>query len=197
MTELFAFERIVPEVLQSNLARAKGLAELVWMAGQDFYGGFPQDRDIVLRAIGRQIGSPEFDLADTLVLHDSEDAALVAGTAVASLSAAQTTAALIHLKSAGRAHRTELAAHLRAYSAQLEPVDGTGHYISRVAVAPHRRGNGLGRHTMTEYLARLGRITAHLHVHRSNAPAVSLYKALGFLPHGDSGLPYLLLTRPA
>jgi ribosomal-protein-alanine N-acetyltransferase len=56
-------------------------------------------------------------------------------------------------------------------------------HITTVAVAPDRRGQGIGRALTIEVLQeakRLGMLCATLEVRRSNEPAIRLYEKLGF-----------------
>ncbi len=60
--------------------------------------------------------------------------------------------------------------------------------ILTIAVAPQGQGRGYGRRLMEEVLRRLyadGVAACFLEVDRANAPAVKLYRALGFEPVGE------------
>ncbi|WP_210496237.1 GNAT family N-acetyltransferase [Microvirga antarctica] len=55
--------------------------------------------------------------------------------------------------------------------------------ILTVAILPHRRGRGFGRPLLTAHLdglSRLGIRQVHLEVEEGNAPALALYRRLGF-----------------
>lgn len=59
--------------------------------------------------------------------------------------------------------------------------------ITNVAVAPKKRGQGIGRHLMEEMMARAkarGASRMTLEVRPSNAVALTLYKSCGFLDYG-------------
>ena len=65
-------------------------------------------------------------------------------------------------------------------------IEGTVGEFYVVGVDPERQGAGLGRRLMTAGFARLaarGIPTAALYVEADNAPAVSLYRSLGFTEH--------------
>ena len=58
--------------------------------------------------------------------------------------------------------------------------------IYKVAVDPARHGTGLGRAMVVAGLAHMharGAVVAMLYVDDANAPAVALYRSLGFTPH--------------
>ncbi len=60
-------------------------------------------------------------------------------------------------------------------------------HITNVAVAPELRGLGLGRKIVMELLARgqeRDAVCATLEVRASNAPALGLYKSMGFIEAG-------------
>jgi ribosomal protein S18 acetylase RimI-like enzyme len=196
LSESLAVEQIAPDLFHADPDRALRLAGLVWLAARELYETFPQERNQVLRLIAQQIGAPGGELENTLVLRNHDDIALVSGVAMPGLAAAQANAALAHLRNVDRQQRPDLAARLRAYARQLEPTSGDGLYIARVAVAPDKRGQGLGRRIMLEYLDRAGNVAVHLHAHRDNEPAISLYKSLGFVPRTESRFAFILLTRP-
>ena len=82
---------------------------------------------------------------------------------------------------------------------QVMDNDGFNH-ICRVAIAPHRRGEGLGETLMKAYLEGTGAEGRKfsLRVYQNNLPAVNLYRKLGFRvaeedrPPGNGGL---LMTK--
>ena len=162
-------------------------------AAEAFYAVVSRDGRAILPALGEQLGAPGFDLSETLVL--SDDSALVAGTALGGLAAAQ-SAALTHLlRHVPKDARTNFAAEMRRYMQGVEPIEAEGQYVGRVAVAPARRGEGLGRVILSEYLARFAPGSAHLHVRRDNAPAIALYRALGFERRSDRDFLFVAFTR--
>lgn len=59
--------------------------------------------------------------------------------------------------------------------------------ILTIAVAPRARGKGLGAKLLAHHLARLaalGVTTSHLEVEAGNAPALALYRRLGYVEAG-------------
>ena len=60
---------------------------------------------------------------------------------------------------------------------------GEGGDVNSVASAPDRRGRGVGRAVLSAFLAEArarGASVIHLEVSEANAPAIALYRALGF-----------------
>jgi ribosomal protein S18 acetylase RimI-like enzyme len=193
MAEAPAFETVTAAALRTDPARAIRLAALACSAQPAFYEIIPASRDAVLGAVARQIADPRFDMADALVLR--EDAAIVTGVALPSLAAAQMAAMAALLRLVPGAETKTVVTRLRAYSAGIEPIEDSGHYISRVAVAPECRGKGLGRRIVGEYVRRLGPAKVHLHVHRDNAPAIALYRSLGYAPRSAANYAFAAFTR--
>jgi ribosomal protein S18 acetylase RimI-like enzyme len=191
------FEKVTAEALRADRARALRLAALSLSAQPEFYSLIPSPRAAILEAVALQIADPAFDMAEAFVLRDGEDVALITDTGMALLAAAQMAALMAFLRAAPKDGVKALQTRMRAYSATIEPIADMGRYVSRVAVAPGRRGEGLGRHAMSDYLHRAGAAKVHLHVHRDNAPAIALYRALGFVPRGDAGYVFAAFTRPA
>jgi ribosomal protein S18 acetylase RimI-like enzyme len=191
------FEEIGPGLYQRDLPRALLLAELVRSAVKCLYGLFPQLESDLLRILSQQIASPEYEFANMIVLEEEVPIALVSGTKMSALQLAQMAAMTSYLKAVQPVAKAAFIAAMRRYSASLEPITSKeGYYISRVAVTPSRRGEGVGRRIMSEYLSRLPRFPVHLHVHRENIPALALYRSLGFACQTRQGrFPFLALTR--
>ncbi|HEX6534240.1 MAG TPA: GNAT family N-acetyltransferase [Gemmatimonadaceae bacterium] len=75
--------------------------------------------------------------------------------------------------------------------------DGRVH-IHRVAVAPTHRGRGLGTRLVTDAARSalaLGASELSLKVHRSNAPALALYRRLGFHERAAPGETITMIAR--
>ena len=193
MPDAPAFETVTTAALRTDPARAIRLAALACSAQPAFYEIIPASRDAVLDAVARQIAEPRFDMAQAVVLR--EDAAIVTGVALPSLAAAQMAAMAALLRLVPGAETKTVVARLRAYSAGIEPIEDNGHYISRVAVAPECQGRGLGRRIVEEYVRRLGPVAVHLHVHRDNAPAIALYRSLGYTPRSTADYAFAAFTR--
>jgi ribosomal protein S18 acetylase RimI-like enzyme len=191
------FEPITAEALAADPARALRLAALSWSAQPEFYALIAMKREAILDGIARQIADPAFDMPQAFVLRGGEDVALVTSIDLSVLARAQMAALMAFLRSAPKDGAKEFQMRMRAYSATIEPIDDTGRYVSRVAVADERRGEGLGRQAVSEYLRHAGASSVHLHVHRDNAPAIALYRSLGFARRSDADYVFPAFTRPA
>jgi ribosomal protein S18 acetylase RimI-like enzyme len=191
------FESVTAEALAADPARALCLAELAWSAQPEFYALIAMKREAILDRVARQIADPAFDMPEAFVLRGGEDVALVTSIDLSALARAQMAALMAFLRSAPKDGAREFQMRMRAYSATIEPIDDTGRYVSRVAVADARRGEGLGRQVMAEYLRHAGASSVHLHVHRDNTPAIALYRSLGFARRSDADFVFPAFTRPA
>ena len=197
VADALIFEPITAETLAADPARALRLAALSWSAQPEFYALIATPREAILDRIARQIADPALDMPEAFVLRGGEDVALVTSIDLSALARAQMAALMAFLRSAPKDGAREFQMRMRAYSATIEPIDDTGRYVSRVAVADERRGEGLGRQAMSEYLRHAGASSVHLHVHRDNAPAIALYRTLGFVRRSDADYVFPAFTRPA
>ena len=191
------FESVTAEALAADPARALRLAALSWSAQPEFYALIAMKREAILDRIARQIADPAFDMPQAFVLRGGEDVALVTSIDLSALARAQMAALMAFLRSAPKDGAKEFQMRMRAYSATIEPIDDAGRYVSRVAVADECRGEGLGRQVMSEYLRHAGASSVHLHVHRDNAPAIALYRSLGFVKCSDADYVFPAFTRSA
>ncbi len=189
------FECIARGALAEDPARAIALATLCWSASPEFYAVISTDKDALLPAIGRQIGEPGFDMPGVLAMRRVTDVGLVAGLDLSLLAAGQMAALVALIKHVPQGARTRFTAEMRRHASGVEPVDAEGHYITRVAVAPVCRGEGLGRAMMCEYLSRFAQAEVHLHVRRDNAAAIALYRSLGFVRRSDADFLYPAFAR--
>jgi ribosomal protein S18 acetylase RimI-like enzyme len=198
MTELedADFVPVTAAELRTDPLRAVRLAELAMGAQPLFYRATAIEGGALVEAVARQIAEPGFDMAVAFVLRaGGNDIALIAGLPLAALASAQAASMAALLKLAPASARKQTAAAIKRYAAGIEPIADTGHYVSRVAVVPARKGQGLGRQALSLYLDRLGAVATHLHVHRENAPAIALYRALGFVPRSRGTHIFPAFTR--
>jgi len=196
VADALVFEPVGAQALRADRARALRLAELSLSAQPLFYRLIALSRDAILDSVARQIADPAFDMAAAFVLRDGgDDEALVTDTDMAVLASAQMAALMAFLRLVPASAAREFQTRMRAYSASIEPIGDTGRYVSRVAVAAGRQGQGLGRRLMSDYLSRIGAAKVHLHVHRDNAAAIALYRSSGFAPRSDAGYVFAAFTR--
>lgn len=195
MPEAPAFEPVTAAVLRADRVRALRLAELACSAQPVFYELFPVPWPEIVDGVAMQLAEPGFDMEHVFVLRDGPDVAVVTGVAMPLLPASQMAAMAALLRLVPGPQKKTFLTRMRAYAASVEPIHDTGHYISRVAVAPERRGKGLGRGVVGEYGRRLGPQKVHLHVHRDNAPAVAVYLSLGYVPRSNGDYVFAAYTR--
>jgi ribosomal protein S18 acetylase RimI-like enzyme len=198
MADGSAFVQVTAEALRADPARALRLAMLTMSAQPLFYEIFQVERGAMVEAMAAQLAEPGFDAELVFVLRrdDGADLAVITGLPLAALPSAQIASTAALLKQVAAAQRKAVMTRLRAYSAGIEPIDDSGHYVSRVAVAPESRGQGLGRRAMRDYVEQLGAQNAHLHVRYDNAPAIAVYRSLRYAPRSpDAAYAFPAYTR--
>lgn len=195
MSEGPAFETISAAQLRINPQRALRLAGMIWSSQPLFYEMISQHRAGVHSDIASQIAEPAFDMPHVLIMRDLDDVALVCDIATASLASAQKASLAMLVKQVPKSAMGSLFAQMRDYAKTIEPIESDGRYVSHVAVVPERRGQGLGRAVMCEYLSRLEPTPVHLHVHRDNSSAIALYRSLGFEPKSEARYLFPAFTR--
>lgn len=190
-----AFEPVTAAALRADPARSLRLAELACSAQAAFCNLFPAPWSEIVNAVAMQIAAPGFDMEHAFALRDGQDVAIVTGVTMPSLIASQMAAMAALLRLVPGPRKKTFLVRMRAYAAGVEPIRDTGHYVSRLAVAPERQGKGLGRRAMAEYVRQLGSQKAHLHVHRDNAAAIAAYLSLGYVPHSKENYVFPAYTR--
>jgi ribosomal protein S18 acetylase RimI-like enzyme len=159
---------------------------LIHEAGNPYLDWFFGDAERTRVALERWIRRPSSEYSIERVRGLLENGVLVGayvGLGGADLAAARKADALTALKEAGREGRPELAARLAERRGLFAPVADDEFYLSNIGVTSARRGEGLGRVLLEEYLGE-GRGRGHsrfrLDVDATNAPAVRLYESTGF-----------------
>ena len=175
--------QVTAAALRADPARARHLAALAMSAQPVFYEAFQAERGALVNAVAAQLAEPGFDteLVFALRRDDGADLAVITGLPLAALASAQMASTAALLKLAAAPDRKAVMARLRSYSAGIEAIADDGHYVSRVGVAPESRGRGLARRAMRDYVERLGARKVHLHVRCDNAPAIAVYRSLGYV----------------
>jgi ribosomal protein S18 acetylase RimI-like enzyme len=161
------------------------LLKLVHEAGNPYGDWFFGGEAHALPAVGRWLERASSEL------HSGRISVLARGGRVAGMflavggaelqicRKADTVAALVEAGEERPAFLSRMAAAARLFL----PVPKDSLYLSRIAVAPRLRGQGLGRVLMTEFLragwrAGIGRFD--LDVAADNEPAIRLYRSFGF-----------------
>jgi ribosomal protein S18 acetylase RimI-like enzyme len=146
-----------------------------------FYGGEKPARAALARSLERP-SSELFGERVTVLAGASRVAGIFVALSGAELEVcrkADTLAALVEAGEERPAFRKRIAAVRRLFL----PVHEESWYLSRIAVAPRRRGRGIGRALLAECLRR-GRSRGfrrfELDVAAGNEPAIRLYESFGF-----------------
>lgn len=177
------FERIAAErpPLADNPPDRIGFGRLVVSAVPRFYGLVPIADDELARAVGDTIGKEGGELENAAGRWaSSHPAAIVTWLPLSHLQAAQRTGSIELMRHVGRAETGDFLRGVGAYARTVEPIEGTGLYLSRVAVADELRGRGLGREAVAEVIAAAAGEDVWLHVAADNASAIKMYEAMGF-----------------
>jgi len=141
----------------------------------------------------------------TVLLDDGEPAGLFVALPGAELAACRKADAVALLRETESSERPAFVERLAAVRSLFAPVEEREWYLSKLAVAPARRGRGLGGRLADAYLAagaEQGFTRFRLDVDAGNAAALGLYESRGFRVAHDrssetAGLRYLGLVREA
>jgi ribosomal protein S18 acetylase RimI-like enzyme len=184
------------EAVELPAAQAEDAARLARLAFEDFYGLFSSDPERLFPAIVAQFRNPS-ELNQ--VVAAVEDGRVVGiGSSYDAREMAERQMAGVRLLLEAADDHLAAARALREFRRNFAPPPADGAYLSRLVVAPERRGSGLA----AELLARVERRAAgaglpqlSLHVRRDNARALAFYARAGYRPADAGDLGYLLLAR--
>lgn len=147
-----------------------------------FFGSHERTRVVLDRWLRR--GSSEYSIDRVRALLDEGAlAGAYVGLGGAELARCRKSDALAALRDAGLEGRTELGERLAERRGLFPPIGDDEFYLSNIGVAASRRGEGLGRVLLGEYLAEgkaNGYTRFRLDVDATNAPALRLYESIGF-----------------
>ncbi len=194
------FQRVDREDFATwSLERRFGLAELILSAAPDFYAMIPLPHDEVLGMITGQVGVAGTELGETYVLGSDHGVVLASFSVLdpARIASAMREGALGIIRGLRGERRAVYMKALSTYGCQVEPMEAGGLYCSRLGVAPQVRGQGLGARAAACFLALDGVRERSLHVHCQNAPAIALYRKLGFDFQSQEGYRFraMILSR--
>jgi ribosomal protein S18 acetylase RimI-like enzyme len=181
---------------------------LVHAAAPAYFDWVFGGRAEALARLERWLARPSSEVAlDRVTLLLEDDAVhgasvALAGAELAACRSADGRALLAETPSAGRG---ALLGRLAAVRSLFAPVAAEEWYLSKVAVAPGRRGRGIGRRLVESYLERgtaAGFSRFRLDVEAGNSVAIGLYESLGFrVTHDTSSdsakMRYLGMTMEA
>ena len=166
------------------------LSDYVIAAVPGFYSLIPLAPDSLRAIVGAQIGLAGTELQEAVMaMAGTEPAGLVTWLPSERLDAARRATSVGLMRHVDRSDLPKFMAALTQYGQTVEPFDGTGMYLSRVAVSTAHRGIGLGRAAVQQVIDAADGGDVWLHVADDNKPAIALYQAMGFefLGSGDYG----------
>jgi ribosomal protein S18 acetylase RimI-like enzyme len=174
-------EDLIPDVLAWLPDAAGTYFEFV-------FGGVDAARAVFTRWLARE--SSEISIRRvTLLRQGNHSVGGFLALTGADLSDCQRADSVAILKETGRGERDHLIARMRMVSALRPPVDGDAFYLSMLGVVRERRGQGLGRALVHEYLTagrRVGIRRFRLDVQADNLSAISLYRSVGMAPISEA-----------
>jgi ribosomal protein S18 acetylase RimI-like enzyme len=167
--------------LSGNDALKSALGGMLAAAVPHFYGLLPLEGSVLHRALGEAIGTTGSEFANAFMAGDSDKpAGIVTALPAQDLARAQQASTLMLMRHVDRADMAAFRSAIGGYSETVEPIEGSGQYLSRVAVAPAARGQGVGRALVERIIALAEGGDVWLHVASDNGAAIRLYESLGF-----------------
>ncbi len=167
--------------LLGNDALKSALGGMLTAAVPHFYALLPLESSLLHRALGDSIGTAGSEFANAFMAGDADNpAGIVTSLAAAGLARAQQASTLMLMRHVDRGDMAAFRSAIGTYSETVEPIDGSGQYLSRIAVAPAARGQGVGRALVERIVSLAAGGDVWLHVAFDNSAAIRLYESLGF-----------------
>lgn len=182
--------------LEDDAALRAALGALIVDAVPDFYSLLPLEGGRLAQLQGEMIGQAGSEFENAAALVEDQPLAIVTWLPVEQLAGAQRSSTVSLMRQLDRAALAQFLAAAGNYSRGVEPIDGAGIYLSRVAVAPAARGRGLGRSAVQQVIQAAETGDVWLHVSKDNDPAIQLYRSLGFRFHSDAPFASRAMVRP-
>jgi ribosomal protein S18 acetylase RimI-like enzyme len=156
------------------------LGGYVAAAVPQFYQLVPIETEQLHRILGDAIGKAgsEFEKAFIAGAAD-KPAGIVTSLPLERLHAAQQASTIMLMRAVEPKNLGAFRTAVGEYSGRVEPIEGSGDYLSRVTVAPHARGQGFGR-LLVNHILSLAEGDVWLHVAADNRDAIRTYEKLGF-----------------
>jgi ribosomal protein S18 acetylase RimI-like enzyme len=174
----------------------KQAADLAFLAFEDFYSLFSEDRSVMHSVIVEQLKSFSELNQHIACFQNNMVAGICAFYNITEMSERQTAGILGLL----RAVRDIVGStnELSRYRKQFVIPTTDGVYISRFAIDKGMRGSGLASdllHNAESNFQRLGAKRVSLHVRRDNKQALAFYVHAGYEPRVNQNLGYILLGK--
>jgi len=178
-------------------ARA-AIAGLVYDAGHDFYDCFGLSHAVLIEEIGDQVFRPGTEVGSGRILWaDATVAGVMTWVPSAELRGARAISMAMLLRRVDAAARPAVSERLAAYATKIEPLEPAGIYLSRQAMTPDRRGQGLGRRLLEAVIAEIGDVEVSMHTGRDNQAVVRVYEPIGFRRVSESDYEWQAWVRPS
>lgn len=146
-----------------------------------FYALIPLDTPLLHRLLGDRIGAPGSEFENSFMAGTAErPAGIVSSLPLERLPSAQQASTIALMRHIDRADMGAFRAAIAEYGKSVEPIEGSGEYLSRVTVAAQARGLGLGRKLVEQVVSIADGGDVWLHVDSDNQHAIRLYEKLGF-----------------
>jgi ribosomal protein S18 acetylase RimI-like enzyme len=162
-----------------------------------FYRLVPIETGALNRLLGNAIGSPGSEFANAFMAGTPHaPAGIVTSLATDQLQRAQQAGTIMLMRHIEGSNIARFRSAVADYTKTVEPIEGSGQYLSRVTVAPEARGRGVG-HRLVEEIVRLADGgDLWLHVAADNEGAIRLYRSLGFEFVSDEPFESRAMLRP-
>jgi ribosomal protein S18 acetylase RimI-like enzyme len=193
----FELNRLDDSRWVAHRERRTAICELIFDAGSGYYQSLGLSRPETIEHIEAEVLRAPGELASIFTLEDENGVSgLVASVLENDLDAGQKMSLARALKKMPSDKRQAASARMREHNTRIAPHFGGGRYLSRIAVLPAYRGQGIGSLLMQRVLAALEDEAVSLHVDRENEVAVALYRKFGFEPQGDADYRMMFYRRP-
>lgn len=161
---------------------------LIHEAGQPYFDWFFGGPEAACAALTESLARPSSETSTSRILlvyaDGTSPAGLFIGLDATELQACRKSDLLAVLAAAPSTRaRKEVVKRISQTNDLFAPVGAEEYYLSKMAVVPERRGSGVGRVVLDEFIATgaaQGHVRFSLDVAASNAPAVGLYTSAGF-----------------
>ena len=159
----------------------KTLGEYFAAAVPHFYSLVPLDPPVLHGLLGDLVGVAGSEFENSFMAGTAEvPSGIVASVPIDRLQRAQQASMISLMRHIERQDLAVFRSAVGEYSSSVESIEGSGHYLSRVAVAPQARGAGLGERLVEQIIGDAAGADVWLHVAKDNWNAIRLYERLGF-----------------
>lgn len=196
-----SFQRVAADTppLAGDAALRAVLGGFIAAAVPRYYSLVPMSPDGLAAQLGDTMGVEGTEFENAAAAFRGEDAVgLVTWLPLAQLEAAQKAGAVTLMRHIDRSALPPFLRAMSDYGKTVEPISGSGLYLSRIAVSESARGLGIGRLGVQQVIEAADGDAVSLHVSADNQSAIGLYQSLGFEFAPDGGdFESRVMVRPA